>query len=436
MARAVVLFVAAMAAAVLAGACGAAPQRVEVGEIKTQSRSVEVEGADSAKVNLRLAIGELDVGGGAAENRLMEADFAHNVAAWEPSVDYEVVGDSGELEVRQQGLTEGIPTPAVRNEWDVRLSDAVPVDLTVQMGGGVGNLDLDGLDLTGLNLDVGAGSTRVDLSGDWGRDLSAVVRGGAGEVTMLLPGRMGVRINAGTRLGRVNAEGLRKDGEAYVNGAYGDSDNTLEVDITGGVGQINLQLVQQEGPEAGAAQQERTTAQRGGGETTMQGGEKTTMMMGEGTEAVGDGGTTMTREETPAAGGGTTTEDAAVGPADIVEDPRRYYGRTTTVDGAVGQVIEPRAFVMVEGQKARDGAPSAAELAEGGVLVVRTGGPAPDITELDNVRATGTLQEFDITAFEQQQGVELDDALYGGYQDEPVLVAAEVQPVQNEGATP
>src|SRR4028119_109289 len=76
MARAVVLFVAAMAAAVLAGACGAAPQRVEVGEIKTQSRSVEVEGADSAKVNLRLALGELDVGGGAAENRLMEADRA------------------------------------------------------------------------------------------------------------------------------------------------------------------------------------------------------------------------------------------------------------------------------------------------------------------------------------------------------------------------
>jgi len=41
-----------------------------------------------------------------------------------------------------------------------------------------------------------------------------------------------------------------------------------------------------------------------------------------------------------------------------------------------------------------------------------------------------------VTAFEQQQGVELDDALYGGYQGEPVLVAAEVLPTQNEGATP
>ena len=434
MIRSVVLFGAIVVATVLAGACGASPQRVEVGELRAESRSAEVEGADSAKVNLRLALGELDVGGGASGSRLMEADFAYNVAAWEPSVDYEVVGDSGELEVRQQGLTEGIPTQDVRNEWDVRLSGDVPLGLTVQMGGGVGNLDLDGLDLTGLNLDVGAGSTRVDLSGDWERDLNATVRGGAGEVTMLLPSRMGVRVEGGTRLGRVAAEGFQRDGEAYVNDAYGDSANTLEVDITGGVGQISLQLVQQEDPQPDTPQQERTTAQRGGGETTMQGGETT--MMGEGTEAAGDGGTTMTREETTAAGGGTTTEGAAVGPAEIVEDPQRYYGRTTTVDGAVGQVIEPRAFVMVEEQTAQDGAPSGAELAEGGVLVVRTGGPAPDVAELDNVRATGTLQEFDVTAFEQQQGVELDDALYGGYQDEPVLVAAEVRPAQNEGTSP
>jgi hypothetical protein len=44
----------------------------------------------------------------------------------------------------------------------------------------------------------------VDLTGEWERDLSAVIRGGgAGEVTVLLPSQVGVRVNAGTRLGRV-----------------------------------------------------------------------------------------------------------------------------------------------------------------------------------------------------------------------------------------
>jgi len=278
MGRTVVLFVAAVAAVVLAVACGAAPQRVEVGELRTETRSVEVENAESVKVNLRLAVGELDVGGAAEDPRLMEADFAYNVAAWEPGVDYEVVGDSGELSVQQRGLDEGIPTRDVRNEWDLRLNDRVPVDLTVQMGGGVGNLDLDNLALVGLNLDVGAGSTRVDLSGDWGRDLSAVVRGGAGQVTVLLPSRMGARVEAGTRLGRVNAEGLRKEGDAYVNDAYGDSDATLKVEVTGGVGQINLEVVQQqEGDQQDGTggttmmQDDATTTMQPGGTTMMQG---------------------------------------------------------------------------------------------------------------------------------------------------------------------
>jgi hypothetical protein len=276
MGRAVTLFVAAVATTVLMGACGAAPQRVEVGELRTETRSVEVKNAESVKVNLRLAVGELTVGGGAEEPRLMEADFAYNVAAWEPGVDYEVVGDSGELSVHQRGLTEGIPTRDVRNEWDLRLNEEVPVDLTVQMGGGVGNLDLDNLSLTGLNFDVGAGSTRVDLSGEWERDLSAIVRGGAGQLTVLLPSRMGVKVKAGTRLGRINAEGLQREGQAYVNDAYGGSDTTLEVEVTGGVGQINLEVVQQQ----------QGDPQRGG-----TGG--TTMMQDGGTTMMQDGGTTM-----------------------------------------------------------------------------------------------------------------------------------------------
>jgi hypothetical protein len=239
MKRSVVLFVAAVAATLSLVSCS--EQRVEVGELQTESRSVEPENAESVRANLRIGIGELNLTGGA--DALMEADFAHNVSSWQPQVNYEVVGDTGTLTVEQQGLGEGIPTPDARNEWDLRLNDAVPLDLGVQMGGGVSNLDLDSLTLRGLSIDMGAGSTTVDLTGDWERDLSALVRGGAGEVTVLLPSQVGVRVNAGTRLGRVNTDGLQEQGEAYVNGAYGDSDVTLNVDVRGGLGQINLKVV-------------------------------------------------------------------------------------------------------------------------------------------------------------------------------------------------
>ena len=37
--------------------------------------------------------------------------------------------------------------------------------------------------------------------------------------------------------------GLKKVGDSYVNDAYGESDVTLNVDVKGGMGEINLEVV-------------------------------------------------------------------------------------------------------------------------------------------------------------------------------------------------
>ena len=52
-----------------------------------------------------------------------------------------------------------------------------------------------------------------------------------------------MRVRAEGGLGQINAEGFWREGQAYVNDAYGDSDVTLHVDVRGGVGHINLQVV-------------------------------------------------------------------------------------------------------------------------------------------------------------------------------------------------
>ncbi len=173
----------------------------------------------------------------------MEADFSYNVADWKPEVDYDVSGDTGEL-IIEQGSSEGVPLGAdARNEWDIRFNDAVPTDLVVEMGAGESNLDLDSLTLTGLTLNMGAGKTTVDLTGDYVRDFDASIEGGVGEATVLLPSEVGALVSAEGGLGKIKAKGLRREGDSYVNDAYGDSDVTLNVDVQGGVGQINLEVV-------------------------------------------------------------------------------------------------------------------------------------------------------------------------------------------------
>ena len=222
------------------GSCGAQGQ--QIGEMQRQSESVDLENAQSVVAHLRMGAGELNLTGGA--DALMEADFSYNVSGWEPEVNYGVSGDTGELSVEQGGSDEGVSLGAdARNEWEVRLNDEVSTDLRVEMGAGESDLDLDSLTLTGLDLQMGAGRTTVDLTGDYGQDLDASIEGGVGEATVMLPSQVGVRARAEGGLGKINAEGLQREGDSYVNDAYGDSDVTLEVDVQGGVGQINLEVV-------------------------------------------------------------------------------------------------------------------------------------------------------------------------------------------------
>jgi len=60
---------------------------------------------------------------------------------------------------------------------------------------------------------------------------------------VLLPSEVGVKAKAEGCLGKINAEGLQRVGDSYVNDAYGESDVTLKVDVQGGVGEINLEVV-------------------------------------------------------------------------------------------------------------------------------------------------------------------------------------------------
>jgi hypothetical protein len=244
MKRLAFLFALLVNAAVLAGACGTQPGggTSDVGKMQRESKSVDPKDAQSVRAQLKMGAGELNLTGGA--DRLMEGDFSYNVAEWKPEVSYDMSGDEGELVVRQGGSEDSNLTDEARNEWDIRLNDEMPTDLVVQMGAGESDLDLDSLTLEGLKLQMGAGRTTVDLTGDYAQSFKSTIQGGVGEATVELPSGVGVKAKAQGGLGKIDAgEGLKRVGDAYVNDAYGESDVTLNVNVKGGVGAINLEVV-------------------------------------------------------------------------------------------------------------------------------------------------------------------------------------------------
>ena len=218
--------------------CNLSGDRVTTGEMRKESKTVAVGSAKSVQVSLNMNAGQLKVGGGATN--LLEADFNYNVPEWKPDVKYEASGSVGNLEVEQPG--SGSYTSNTRNDWDLHLSNKTPMEMTVNLGAGRAILTLSGLALSRLELNMGAGETTVDLTGDWKKDLSAQIHGGVGRATIRLPKDVGVHVVAQGGLGAINASDFHKQGDAYVNDQYGKSPISLRIEVEGGVGEINLEL--------------------------------------------------------------------------------------------------------------------------------------------------------------------------------------------------
>ncbi len=122
----------------------------------------------------------------------------------------------------------------------------------------------------------------------------------------------------------------------------------------------------------------------------------------------------QTTTEQPATGTQTTqgTEDVEAG--DLSGDLEDYMGRTISIRGEVVEVIGNDAFVIAGG------------LFNDDVVVLNTSGspfvlPSDDITE--RVQVTGQVQQITADSANQQYGLNLDEATFGDYDENPVILA-------------
>lgn len=210
-----------------------------VGEIRTISKSVPLGSVKSVAIEIKMGAGRLTVASGTSE--LVNAEFTYNVDALKPVLRYDANGDQGHLTIEQPSGTHRYGR-GTRYDWDVMLNSHVPMEMTINMGAGKANLNLAGLNLNGFNVNMGAGEADIDLNGNWQHDLTASVHGGVGKVTLHLPRNVGVRVTVRGGLGAIHAGAFSKKGDVYTNDAYGKSRVNLNIDVQGGLGEVNLVL--------------------------------------------------------------------------------------------------------------------------------------------------------------------------------------------------
>lgn len=217
---------------------------IETGPTVTETQTVQTLGAQAAEANISMGVGRLLMGGGATD--LMSATFSYNVPTWKPEVEYQINGNRGSLRVAQPGGDDlRIPSSAdVEYEWDIRLSNSIPMALNVDMGVGEGDLSLRGLNLTDLDVATGVGSSTIDLGGPWNQSFDVSVQRGVGKTTIIVPTQVGVQLKPRQGLGNIRVYGLVQNGDVYHNSQYGVSPVTINIEIFGGVGDTEVRLDQ------------------------------------------------------------------------------------------------------------------------------------------------------------------------------------------------
>lgn len=257
--------------------------RLEVGPMQEFDEQVPRDGTSEARVEIRLGAGEIRLGAGDPDP-LFAGHFRTNVVQWAP----EVTWQDGLLRV-SQGEASGIPDPGARNEWDIRFSPLVPMEMDLEMGGSRGDLDFTGLPLRRLRLEAGAsdlvihfdvpnpaqmeslkvragaanlrmegignagpqemrveggvGNMILDFSGNWPESAQVTVVAGAGSLTLRVPRHIGVRVELEGGLSNLQVDPqLALSEGAYINSAYSQTDRHLLITLRVGMGSVAVEL--------------------------------------------------------------------------------------------------------------------------------------------------------------------------------------------------
>ena len=152
-----------------------------------------------------------------------------------------------ELDQRFSGVWFG-PLDTLRGgdqRWLVELSPDVDLDLKLNGASGRCEADLRGLQLSGLDVDVGSGSIELSLPGE--NTFDAVIEGGSGALTISVPDDVGVRVVLESGSGSFRpgerftlASGERDDDGVWETGNWQTADEQIELRIDQGSGSMTI----------------------------------------------------------------------------------------------------------------------------------------------------------------------------------------------------
>ena len=233
------IFVLLAVAIVVLGFTFLGPMQADERDLAQESFEYPIKGVETADVHLELDVGRLIVSPLQDSSNLFEAEARYDKRRMQVTAETSLDGDQARVHLKgTHRAPASLPGDFV-GEWHVRVNPDIPVRLQFDGGVNEAKLDLTGLSLTGLDVDVGVGAVEVLLSAKG--PYEAFISGGVGKLTIEVPRTIEARIRLDGGLGAVDvARRFERDGDYYVTEGYEWASDAVDVEIDGGIGVLTL----------------------------------------------------------------------------------------------------------------------------------------------------------------------------------------------------
>jgi len=200
-----------------------------------------LQGATSAEVQILPAVGSLSMKQLNEPDVLLAGTVPSSSTNYTVTQEFTKVGDLARLKLQSTGLQVFYPTNRQNQYvWNLGVTPSVPVGIQVELGAGDTNMDLSGLKISDLNFNMGIGSTSITLP-DTGKFI-AKIDGAIGLITIYVPAGMTVHLITDTALtARSLPAGYEKQSDnTYLSPGYSASANQVTLDVSLAIGQVSI----------------------------------------------------------------------------------------------------------------------------------------------------------------------------------------------------
>jgi len=246
-----------------------------------ENRVIPLGEVDSLKVTIKFGAGKLDLTSG--QEDVFKGNFQYDKSILKPNIQYEILGETGILTLSQSFKKDlDLPFP-YKNIWNLKLPLGIPLQLYINTATYNGDVDLTNLqiedfylnsgasqtnivfsqpnliDLKNINIKTGAsiikmlglananfdemnftggaGSYTLDFSGNLTKKSKVSINVGAAKIILKIPSNTGTKIIfRNFPASKLDIVGFKKiNDQTYVSPEYGKSDAELDIEIKGGL---------------------------------------------------------------------------------------------------------------------------------------------------------------------------------------------------------